>query len=407
MSFSSDSLTAACMKKSYRVELAFKKDSREPLELEYVLTPLEKEQARFKGRAALKPQLELSDYTCSAVIDWVDIKFTLGRQTQFQFVKKQVDTHLGGNHHVRPGSRDSGGTTDVFTVRFQEALLPAVGSAIEHVRTVFGLVADPEVTGLEVSVDFTPKDHSDDARARIVGVLMWHMFPGWDYMSDLAARPRFSWGPGNTGTAHLIRWNAHAENSADFVRFNIEDRPAAVDATLYVGRRDGALMWRVQNKTVDRQNVQKGTQVDLPPEKRRARVEVTLGAEELLKVGVHHFSELRSFKFGRLQGTFFRAMLPTFSISKGDPVTTWRDEQRCTKFLNTGVLGLNAMDEAIREKAREIRLDAVAAVNARGGKVNARSRVGTGATATLMAFEELNRRSRIALDALTKRQQKG
>lgn len=393
------------MKELYRVELAFKKDPGKTVGLDYVLVPLAKAQKRFESRLMLKPQLDLLSYSCSAVIDWIDIDLTLGRTTQFRFLKKELDDHLGASHHTEPATRAAGGTTDRFRVRFQEARLPRISGAMERVRLKFGLAADPEVAGMEVSIDFRPKDFSDDARARMVGLLMWHLFPAWDYMSDREARPRFTWEPGSAGTAHLVRWNARTKNNADYVRFNIDDRPAAVDATLYVGRRTGPLLWSVQNKTRDKQNREAGTWLELADKDRRARVEVTLRGEELEEIGVRTLSDLRSFKFGKLQGRYFRAMLPTFAATKGDPVAEWKENQRRLKFLNTGVLGLTAMDEARNEASDRARSDVAKRARANRGQMISRKRVGRGSSVTLVTFEELARRFRTALDLLTKREQ--
>jgi len=185
-----------------------------------------------------------------------------------------------------------------------------------------------------------------------------------------------------------------------------QSRVALLGRLSLFGRREGPLLWRVQNKTIDKQNVAAGTEVLLHEKERRARVEVSLGSEELREMGIRLFKDLQSFRFTRMQGRYFSAMLPTFS-SVGDPVQRWREDQRRRKFLNTGVLGLTAMDEAVIEQSTIVRSDVVKRARANGNRVTSRKRVGRGARLSLVAYEELNRRFQHALGKLTRREQRG
>ena len=58
--------------------------------LRYKRVPLNKKQARLSGRYMLKPEIDLNDFTCRAVIDWVTICFWLGRRTQHQWVQSEI-----------------------------------------------------------------------------------------------------------------------------------------------------------------------------------------------------------------------------------------------------------------------------------------------------------------------------
>src|SRR5690606_15566861 len=112
-----------------------------------------------------------------------------------------------------------------------------------------------------------------------------------------------------------------------------------------------ASTWRIMTKIIDRQNRHTGTRVELPESERRVRIEVTLNRAELEAINLLALEDLSSFRFQTLQGRYFQFWLPTFNNAPepDDPkasITRAIEEGRVKKFLQTGVLGLRAMDEA-------------------------------------------------------------
>jgi hypothetical protein len=105
-------------------------------------------------------------------------------------------------------------------------------------------------------------------------------------------------------------------------------------------------------KLVDRQNRLSKTRLDLPENKKRVRIEATINRDELRRIGIETLGDLKAFPFQTLQGRYYQFRLPTFaevtnlpSIPHAAFTAAWQ-KQRRIKFLNSGVVGLKAMDEA-------------------------------------------------------------
>ena len=78
--------------------------------------------------------------------------------------------------------------------------------------------------------------------------------------------------------------------------------------------RDPRAFWRIQNKVLDKQNKAAGTRDQLADEKKRVRIEVTLGREGCREIGLEQFADLEVLGIARLQKGFFQFMKPTFAI---------------------------------------------------------------------------------------------
>jgi len=291
--------------------------------------------------------------------------------------------------------------------------------ALKAIDERFSLAATPTVSGLEISIDFTPKIPSDEARARMVGVLGRHFLPGRDVLMRKVDRPRFAWGNSHGETQHLLGKPDYgpdhtqpsrarpAKLPADYARlFTSGDRMPYVDATVYFGSEKSACLWRIMDKVVDQQNPKIGTFKALDDHEKRARVEVSLGRAEIQRLGVTSLDDLRKFHFSRLQKEFFAFYLPTFSTNDAVPLMSQRavkevrNQERIRKFLKAGVVGLQAMDAAWEMKRSRNRSGIAAVLRSRGQPVS-RFRTGKGKHGTLLAYEELNKRIEVALRHLT------
>jgi hypothetical protein len=147
----------------------------------------------------------------------------------------------------------------------------------------------------------------------------------------------------------------------------------------------------------------------LPEPERRVRIEVAFNSEELRNLGIVQVSDLHAFNFVRLQGKFFRFMKPTFvdldlvSDARRRLVTGYLEKERHTKFYNAGVLGLNAMDEAIKRSRNRNRAQLRRVLQGRGKRLGPARRIGTGAVCTLVAFDKINAKVETALRHLGER----
>lgn len=77
------------------IPLITKKSNKILGDLNYEFIDLTNTQKRLFGRKALKPQIDINDYTTRAVIDWIDIRVLLNRNTQFRWLQRDIKNILG------------------------------------------------------------------------------------------------------------------------------------------------------------------------------------------------------------------------------------------------------------------------------------------------------------------------
>lgn len=374
--------------------------------LNYTEKPVRAVQRRLQGRISLWPDIDLKSFTTRAVIDWLDIQFTTGRKTQGIPILKCIEKAIGVRCFAKPLDQHAG---RLFRVRFQEPDLKVVFEAVAAIRNEMGIDGDVCLAGLEVSIDFTPKEPGNDgSRAQLLAVLTRHFLPGRDILSLSADRPRFTWG--DIGATAFMLPPPKNQKMLEPLLFNGNDRQPYTDATVYYGKKEAHCSWRIMDKIIDKQNIGTGTQVILPCRKRRVRIEVTLTAEELVKLDLHTLDDLPGFKFTKLT-RYFRFLLPTFATSmKHEPgamqiIRQKLTTERITKFLITGVVGLQAMDKAWAALGRVYRKEMQAVLKRNGKKMKSR-RVAEGPMQTFIAFDDLNGRVEMVLRKLTERVRK-
>lgn len=379
--------------------------------LDYRPIGLANRQKRLNGRYALRPAIDLDRFRCRAVIDWITIGVLLDRKTQFQWVQRELTAILRRPPYIENIFGDKNASSDGFDIRFQEPEVSDVLKAMDALHSKFGLVLDPVVRSIEISVDFTPKAPNDLERARLVRVLMIHLQVNEDVISEVRDRPRTVWGRGEGKTNRLL-YNSARLTSEENKRFLIEtdrDRAPYTDGTLEVGEKNAPVTWRVMDKIIDRQNVAAGTYMPLDDKSKRARIEVTLDRPEVKALGITYLDDLRTLNFTRLQGRYFQFMLPTFvsqanrKTGKRKAIAAASNPDRTSKFSKTGVIGLKAMDEVRAEHWLQMRRTILPDLHERGLRLSPINRTARGVAGTFVAYDELNDRVRIALRNLGKR----
>ncbi|QDC02311.1 hypothetical protein [Mesorhizobium sp. 8] len=394
------------------------KTKSDPGELVFWRRPTGKKQARLAGRYALEPDIDLKAFSCNAVIDWIVVCFWLGRKTQVQWLKRDVDSALRTNCHVDIHDEEPGGVSDKFDVRIQEPNLRKIRALCDALEVKFGLEIMPIVRAIEVSVDFKPKEPDDAARAKLYSALTRHFWTDRDVISRLYDRPRFTWGTKAEAAAEKKKKHdqvlMHFPNEEPCVNEHFlistkHDRAPFVDANYYVGAKDADVRWRIMDKVVDRQNRSAGTSVRLDEADKRVRVEVTLDRPAVEQLGVTFLEDLPRMFSARLQGKFFKFMFPTFldvgktGRSRDAAIKLWHDQQRIQKFLKTGVIGLKAMDDARERQARRLRKRERGRLVSKELKMKLPPRIGTQKAGTFLAYDELNGRVSDALGELERR----
>lgn len=366
----------------------------ETYSLTYTERPTGMKQARFQSRIALQPQIDLSDYTCRAVLDWVDIRFRTVDHTQWRWIKHYIYEAIGERVYVEKKQLDDDGKYRDFRVRIQEPVTKDLFLAEEAVRAKWDLQQPAEIVSLEVSVDFTPTKPSDEALARMFGVLVRSHLPSRDVMADPFDRPRFAWDDGKDGTAYVLGHNKrHPDRSDAFLLDPAKDRPATIDSTYYAGARGSPSAWRMMIKVLDKQNIATGTREVLPRKDWRVRIEVTVDENELTKLGIRTIEDLAGFNFQRFHGKYFKVVLPTFPDLACQPEEKRRlplaelRQTRLQRFLNAGVVGLEAWDGAWRRKKEQTRKKTI-----KTDIPLPETSVTAGSSRTLMNYEELTQK---------------
>ncbi|MDX8526992.1 hypothetical protein RFM68_21045 [Mesorhizobium sp. MSK_1335] len=362
--------------------------------LTYTEQQVGQKQKRFHNRVVLQPQIDLTSYTCRAVVDWADIRFRTVGHTQWKWIKHHIDKAIGERTWVEKGKLDDDGKHREFVVRIQEPVTRDLLLAEDVVRAKWDLQEQAEIVGLEVSVDFKPRKPSEEALALMFGVLVRSHLPSRNIIDEPLDRPRFAWGRGNDASSYVLGYDQrHPDRSDTFLLDPSKDRPATIDSTYYAGAEASRCSWRTMVKVLDKQNIATGTRKVLPEKEQRVRLEVTVDESELRDMGIRTIKDLAGHKFQRFQGRYFNFGVPTFPElayepgEKRRPLLELLRKERLQRFLNAGVVGLEAWDEAWRRKKKRTRKETL-----KSGLPLPLTSITTGSSSTLKDYNELTRK---------------
>jgi hypothetical protein len=303
------------MKPTFTAVLYRSKKLDAPVELGYVEETLSSTQARFKGRIVLTPQIDLNAHQWGSVVDWVDIEFELGRPSQHWKLNDRIETITGRKEYPKALDVCSGGTASRYRLRVQEPDFKLLRRVLADLEREYGFASPATVVSIEISIDAYPRDPSEEARARLHGLLVRHFFPTTKVLTGGLKWPRFF--PGLVKPVDYIVARNDADPRLDIVdrMTPSSDRSPPYDTTIYIGEKDDPrALWRIQNKVLDKQNKAAGTREELAEEKKRVRIEVTLGPDGCREAGISEFGLIADVKFTELQKGFFQFMLPTFGV---------------------------------------------------------------------------------------------
>jgi hypothetical protein len=370
---------------------------------------ISKAQKRFQGRYTLRPVIDLSEYTCRAVIDWIEFRVVLASRTQGRWIHEEIEDATGDR--ARADEEPGGIAGRQFKIRFQEPSLGQIKRALNAVAARWGIVGSPAITGLEISFDARPREHSEEALARMFGVLVRTHLPSRDVITEREDRPRAAWGTREEKdkNRHMLaypRGKATPYRVDELLRRSDRDQMAPFDATYYAGAEKSRCAWRTMVKLIDQQNKATRTSKILQKHEQRVRLEVTLLEPELREIGSTSFEDLADFSFQKFQGAYFKFRLPTFeqtglrSTEALQAMTDTIERERQRKFLTTGVLGLQAMD-AVKRRERQATKEASKASHK---PLKDWDHVGTGRFSTSVLYEALTKRVIHALRDLGRRQ---
>ncbi len=337
----------------------------------------------LKGRTILHPTVDLNNYRCRSVIDWIAVHLQTDDVHQAINIQRWV-TKLSGrvgsdsSVFVSGPNGESRYIGTAFLLRFQQPqsnkLYDVLGYILSKYAPALETPDNIYIAALEISVDFYVKSkriQNQDAqnlmRWQMVDILRRHLRPEGILTEIDEGHPRFySETHGKPGATFLLNPklppSSNLISRASHLNLDISLLPALwlsshaqpyIDTTAYIGPKGFPLELKSMDKLTDQRNTAAGTAVDLAPDKYRARLEITLQGGYGMAgghgaVGLHTIRDLYDFQFQALRPLAFEFFNPTFSNpcetgSLGFPVNV----AQTSVFRRSGVYGLDRLHRAI------------------------------------------------------------
>jgi len=362
--------------------------------VEFRREDLRRVQARLQNRYALVPRIDLKQFRCKAVIDFVEVEIVTKNSTNFPAIRRWVSNALS---LPSPWCEQVGGEKNSATT-FRVVIHDPRIDVLERFDgamavTAAGLAKPITITKLEISIDFYPRSGSEEDRLAMFGVLQRTFMPSMSVWKKNREHPRFQWSEKEKPTFFL------PSSTTRGLHHQLLPEAAFLDSTVYHRDKKGPALIRIQNKISN--NRTKDSFVALSQEDKRARIEVTLTGSALSDLKLRTIADLTRFSFTKLQGDHFHFALPTFIDRARLPLhqvvqeaINLRDRE---SFAKGGVLCL--------ERLRDVREDwfkRVGELKARGTTPSLR-RKGKGDRGTTVAYEALNLMVRTALQDMRRR----
>ena len=257
----------------------------DPLKLSYSAERIKehgkRQQSRLLCRKVLKPELNISNYICSALIDYVEFKLTTKRDQHWYEVQSLFAEvcNLADKPRVVGPDDELDYYGNEFYIRVQDPNAFILGKNAGRVAGRF--LGKITVCELEVAVDFRPTDHTDESGQLFVGLMTLHYLPKEGMVQEQLDSMRCVKYMKGTTRGFVERNTDWLDQS--FVPPKDGSRPMSrpklesyikVDRTMRVGNDKAEEQIRIRHKESNKRSG--GSATKLPPEKRRARIESTL-----------------------------------------------------------------------------------------------------------------------------------
>jgi hypothetical protein len=278
-----------------------------------------------------------TDFKASACVDWLRVTICTVHETQFRFVKAELDRISGGNLFARPRDKrqDTGQNATVFVLTFHDDLandLPALKDTLNELSLKFPFKAAPAISAIEVACDFRHKGQATERDAATLAMT-------YRLQSSLFA--------------------PDATNARQFVPTTKANRfmvaGTRLDPTLNyrIGNTCDDVSWQVYFKRTNAGQF-------LDPSDWRARVEVTLQGQALTDLGLKDLSDLDDFDFRKLM-QYFRFRRPIdiaeMTKNKGGCLVRLDASRMCRMFRDaTAERGMDSFKDVGRMGKRNCRL---------------------------------------------------
>jgi hypothetical protein len=231
-----------------------------------------------------------NDFKVSACVDWVKVTIYTEQETQFRYIKAELDRIIGANSFADPKDKqpDTGQNATVFELTFHDKLANdpvALTAAFNILSEKFPFKAVPTISGIEVACDFRHKGPQVEERRAETLSMVYRLQTS--LYAPGATKPRQfdpQAGPRNP------------DGSAKGANRFMGDIGARIDPVMNyrIGNKSDNVSWQVYFKTTDsnKQPIEVGAW--------RARVEVTLQGPALQRLGLNSLADLQGFNFRAL-----------------------------------------------------------------------------------------------------------
>ncbi|WP_139188591.1 hypothetical protein [Aliiruegeria lutimaris] len=371
------------------------------IEINYYSMPYSGKQPINEGRLEVWPDIELCDYTFSAVVDWIRISFDTTSRHKASNIHRWASAvvDLEQTLFVQRLDGEDWRAGHEFTLQLQNPTPSGLERLCAALETKYKIDRQAiRIDGIEVSLDIYPKSGSDEDRRRMTEVLRHHVIVPELFWNTPGAQPRCAFGDifevkipkpvvlGSTGK-HRDKSNAAAHDALTPEHFRDLDaaafQPQPVDGTFYFGRKGDVAMVRIQDKVTDKRTGNHAQKLE--QHRKRSRIEVTLDRFVMRELGVEFEVDIRNLPFDHLVSGVFATTIPTLSAAGETP-----DAEELPVFAKGGVLGLDRY-----QRAKHIQ-DQIEAGAGRGS----RRPSALGIKGHGVAWAEFRKRSRKALKRL-------
>ncbi len=361
------------------------------------------EQKRLADRCALIPIIDIKNYRCKAVIDYVVLEIETHGPREFWKIYEVLRSVSSRN----PWMDQQGGfgfEPEKYIVRIQDPNLQKIASIpLASLSGYLKGIKKINIREIEISVDFYSHMGGETARQQMVGLLARHYLPPEGMMNKKFYAIRVIKKQGSfirrrwSGVSGVRRLDQIFPELNDIEtpisRGEIKDE-IRVDKTISVGNYAADARMKIMEKVADHRNPNSGQADPFDEAMKRSRIEVTLKGEALRKLNITTFESLRKFQFRKLRREYFEfrlITLPQLTARKNkiDTTTAEAEMPLLDIFMKMGVA--NYQREQFRIENITHRKHLAADRNLGQFKLPViRNRVGTGHNTNMVAFSELN-----------------
>lgn len=156
-------------------------ENKAPEDAVYRVKRCDLKQPRYIGRDVLEPDIDLSDYRCNAVVDWITITFYTHKEHQAKNIHKRLNEVYAHSLFVSGPDAKKRYQGKEFLITLQT---PDAANLVQLLRA---LRSYPDrrtetrfrtrIHAIEISIDFYPYSGDANDRIRMTDVLRRHLMP--------------------------------------------------------------------------------------------------------------------------------------------------------------------------------------------------------------------------------------